>query len=96
MRYVHRRLDVPGEDGIGQPTRVADLDNLTLQVVGAFDATLTVDVSLDGTNYSQIDSVTITTQKVLPLNIAASHVRVTVADYVSGAPIAIVGGLDRT
>lgn len=79
-------LQVPTAIGVGDAQPVKDLRDKCVAVTGTFSATVVIEVSLDGgTNYLAIGAGT-AAPGLFQVAYPATHVRVRVTAFSSGAP----------
>ena len=88
-------LPVPQAVQAGAPVSVEAFRGVNVQVTGTFVATLDIQASLDGTNWSSVVvGVSAPAYEFIP-NLIAKAIRVNVTAYTSGQPVATVGGFDE-
>jgi hypothetical protein len=73
---------------------VRDLRDKYVQTTGTFTATMSIEGSLDGTNYVAV-ATGISTPSFVQVPQPLVYLRVRVTGYTSGTPGAIVGGFDE-
>lgn len=91
-------IEILAEDGAGEPVNTLHMTDLTLQVVGTFDATLQPELSLDRETWVALGDP-ITTAGVYQLTsrtagpaLTLAYLRISTSDYVSGEPTGILAG----
>lgn len=88
------RLDVKAEVGIGRAENVFRFSSKTIQVHGAFAATLQIEASIDGSDYFNVGTP-LTSPSAVPFPETAEFVRVRTTAFTSGMPKAVMAGLDE-
>jgi hypothetical protein len=82
---------MPVGNGTGAPSSIAGMGSLkTIAVTGAFQGQVTLEASLDSTNYAEVASFGSPGKK--SMSFVASDVRVKVAGLTSGTPILTIAG----
>lgn len=86
-------IPVPASVAIGAAQSVAGLREKAVQLSGTFSATISIEVSLNGTDFEPITETTdLTAPAVIPLPFLAQSVRANTTVYASGAPACVVLG----
>jgi hypothetical protein len=86
-------LPVPLSVATGADQSVAGLREKAVQVTGTFSATLSIEISLDGTNFAPIAATTdLTAPALISIPFLAQAMRVDTTVYASGTPLCTVLG----
>jgi len=95
MANAFLNIPVPAGNGAGAPVDTSALgyDKL-FSLVGAFEATINIEISNDGVNWVQLTTLTVANDIRKPF--AALFIRAVVSGYQSGAPVLSVGSADST
>ncbi|MEE9395181.1 MAG: hypothetical protein V3W41_22040 [Planctomycetota bacterium] len=91
-------VPVPVSVATGAAAVVTNLREKAVQLSGTFSATITIEVSLDGTNFSALTgAVDLTAPAVVAIPFLAVSVRADTTVYASGTPAAaVIGDNPRT
>lgn len=91
MRRETFGLDVtPAGNGTGTAQACGDLEDLWVQVSGTFNATVSIEASLNGADFIAIQNTA--APGILNIPPTASHLRITVSGWVSGQPVCMFAG----
>jgi hypothetical protein len=95
MRRREFSLDVRSANETGDPSNVADLVDLVVQVGPAsFTATVQIEASLDGTNYNDLGSPFVDAGGLLEITAAYRTIRAKTTLYSAGALVGRGAGRD--
>ena len=84
---------VPLAEVTGAASSIANLREKAVQVSGTFDATISIEWSLDGTNFNTIAATAdLTAAAFVSVPFLAQSVRVDTTVYASGTPVVTVLG----
>lgn len=93
MSALSQVLAVPASVAIGAAVTVTNLRDLAVQLHGTFSATVTIEVSLDGTNFAAAPGgADLTAPTVVSLPFLAVAVRANTTVFASGTPAGTVLG----
>lgn len=96
-RPFHQNLPLPDPiaDGNGGAVLVEAYRDKLVQVTGTFTATVTIQGSLDGSNWVAVTDGAFTGPGFVEIAPAFKYLRAVVSGYASGAPVALFGGFDE-
>ncbi len=87
-------LDVPTANGVGQFVDVFKFSGKTVQFKGTFSASLSLEGSLDGSNFLDLN-ISESSPVIVSIPETIKFLRVRVSSYSSGTPEALFSGFDE-
>lgn len=95
MKSYFRQLEVPVASGQnGASFRCEDYRDKTIQIYGTFNATLEIQVSLDGGTTFFSTEQSITEPGVYQVPQTCTHLHIRNVTHIDGTPLAVLGAFD--
>ena len=93
MRSEKFEFTVPTEDGVSDTFNTFRFEGKTVQIYGTFDAEISLEGSVNGTDFDPISGLQVS-PVILLIQETITLLRIRVRNFVDGAPLATFAGFD--